>query len=165
MRTTSRQGNKMSNILETKIRMSLKNILYRDSEIRNKFQVRVFGEDLPILDNNKIAYIIAENGEDITSITSKRICIPYFEIAENLLISSTDFDKMKESEIVNYFIKESKIIESENNLFKKLKHYFITGSKGTFGIRVDIQVLTANDDDKQLKGFMIFEQIGACVIQ
>jgi hypothetical protein len=155
----------MSNIIETKIRMSLKNILYRDSEIRNKFQVRVFAEDLPILDNNKIAYIITEDGKDVGTVTSKRICIPYFEIAENLLIPSTDFDKMKESEIVDYFVKESKILEQENNLFEKLKHYLIPTSKGTFSIRTDTQVLRADDMERQLKGFMIFEQIGACVIQ
>jgi hypothetical protein len=49
-------------------------------------------------------------------------------------------------------------------LFEKFKPYFTSVCKGKFVIRIDLQVLPSDDIERKLKGFAIFEQIGACIL-
>jgi hypothetical protein len=156
---------------DTILRKDLRNLAYDESALRNKLQIRKLdGFELPEFKNRKVAYIVDENGEDVTQIKARLVCIPMFEISHNPLFEFDELKKLEESKIRKFLLRKTKQIltddiGSENAIYKKIEQYLSPSSKGILIIRIDLSVLPADDFKEQLLGFAVFEQIGACVIQ
>ena len=91
--------------LAEKIKAQVKDELYRESSLRNKFQIRpVEDEETITFSNIKGAIVINEDDSSKTDDLNKRsIFIPFFELACNPLKSLKEISDMSELDIIDYF--------------------------------------------------------------
>ena len=165
------------------IKARIKEELYTESLLRNKFQVRPLDEaEIPLYPNKYVSYVVNETGCTINKvmggkssedsrglkipylpISCKFVLFPLFEISCNPEIPYKDIKQLKSEEVLKKFVDKIVILQEENKYYDCLKNYTENG-KGVFVIRVDLQVLIAVDTKKQIIGFSIFENVGAGVV-
>ncbi len=170
------------------IKARIKEELYTESLLRNKFQVRPLDDaEIPLYPNKYVSYVIGETGCTGCTVnkviggkfssedTSKSLRIPYlpyfckfvlfplFEISSNPEIPYKNLRGLKSKEVLKRFLNKVEILQEENKYYDCLK-IFAKNGKGVFVIRVDLQVLVAIDDKEQNIGFSIFENVGVGVV-
>jgi hypothetical protein len=136
--------------------------LRNNSLLRNNARIDhlLIGE-LPSYSCNSEAYTTDGDGQFILTVKAKHVLIPIFEVAENPEIPYNELEKLNKEEVIKKFLEKSKILNTENELFSSLKEY---SGKLIMQIKTDLAVLSAVDDEKNLIGFSIFEQIGVAKI-
>lgn len=146
------------------IKAALKEQLYSESPLRNKFQVRPLDEgELPIFKSKKVAYTLNEDKESLMKVVAKYVCVPLFETSCMVGISINDLKGMEDSEIIGKFLSSITILEEERRHYKKISSCLKKG-KGIFVIKMDIQVVTCVDPQENKVGFSVFEHVGLVVV-
>ena len=154
--------------LAEKIKVQVKDELYRESSLRNKFQIRPVEEEETITFSNiKGAIVINEDDSSKTDDLKKRsIFIPFFELACSPLKSLKEISGMSESNIIDFFVSSisKEMLFQEEEIYKTLKKYLVRKNrKGVLEIKTDVQILPACTGSNI--GFSVFETLGAAIIK
>jgi len=154
---------KFSRALVPMLKRAIKDRLYKDSPLRNDFQVRPLDDgELPIFQGGP-SYVIGEDCQTVMNVPNeKALAIMYEtscnpEVAYDAVVGTTIqqvFDQ------INTMASDSMLSE-ETRIHGLMKEY---EGKGIFVIRVDVQVLVANDYDNRKMGFSVFENVGVIKI-
>ena len=145
--------------LALKLKVSVKEYLYCNSSIRNKFQVRPVDEgEIKIFENVKYARVLNEDHSGSDEIKNKNVCVPFFELGCFCKDSINFSDKFNG---FNLLLCEG-MLSQEEQTYRSLEKYLTKIRKGVLLIRLDVQVVCANE--KNVMGFSVFEHIGAVIL-
>jgi hypothetical protein len=142
------------------LKASIKDHLYANSPLRNKFQIRPIDVgEVKFFINEQYAVMIEEDKTSIKEICNVAFVVPIFQIdstvrcEKNVKDKFNTFDKMISIEL----------LARETVIYEKLEKYLIEGKKGILMMMTDVQVLVSNSAEGN-DGFFAYEQIGAVIV-
>jgi hypothetical protein len=137
---------------------AVKEKLYLESPLRNKFQIKhLLNSEVPSFSNNKIAYVIGEDGSEVIEVSLPFVFVPMFEIKCDVEFSQDLFEL--HSDDLNQLITKVDILQKEKKIFKTLEKYLPESQQKIFVVRLDLTALFIEE-----RGFVLFEHVGAVVI-
>lgn len=154
---------KFSIALVPLLKSAIKDQLYKESPLRNDFQVRPLDKgELPLFYGGP-SYIIGEDCQTVLNVSQEKVCVKVFEMSCNPKVAFDVLMGKTIQEAFNHFLKLSSdfMLAEETRIHGLVKEY---EGKGIFIIRVDVQVLVANDYGHKKMGFSIFENVGVAKI-
>lgn len=154
---------KFSMALVPLLKYAIKDRLYKESPLRNDFQVRPLdGSELPIFYGGP-SYMVGDDAGTVLNVTGEKVCVILYETCCNPEITYGTLMRKTIHEAFDMYLKTA----SDNMLAEETRiHGLVKGyeGRGIFIIRTDVQVIVANDYNHKKMGFSIFENVGVVKI-